>query len=483
MYLNRLLTIFAATVISMTALTSCVVLNEDQPEVKRMLTVNESVNEQGYIVEKGYTMTDSEIFVCFYSRARILISEEKYNYSVEVPNGAYTLVVRIDVYGRPRGTYGEKLLVARLTTDMKLLPDASHGDSVAIAGDDITSVEYMVADNFELNPEFMTGTLFSKLMTDYGYRYGSSQCTWIFFDVDGNEIESTPKATTAAKAQPVFNVYGTPVNGSFVQQHVLTVTFDRRATADYAAQDAVVDADTPHDVEYVVLRNYVLNATANLGSYIQELLKDYGYIIAEAAYFTRACDDDGSVRNESKSISSLCTTEPFVEYYVDVAGYPRNGNYVREQVLTLTFKRIKSEKISEDDNFVLTADMPHRVKYKAMRNYVLNTQLSLSSYISGLMADYGYNTASTDCRLRFFDNSGNIKGESAKLSGTCTKEPYVQLFIEVNGYAKGGSYVSEPVLTLTFDRIESAEISLTDNFTFTSEMPHTVEYLVEKPTN
>lgn len=88
MYLNRLLTIFAATVISMTALTSCVVLNEDQPEVKRMLTVNESVNEQGYIVEKGYTMTDSEIFVCFYSRARILISEEKYNYSVEVPNGA-----------------------------------------------------------------------------------------------------------------------------------------------------------------------------------------------------------------------------------------------------------------------------------------------------------------------------------------------------------------------------------------------------------
>ena len=79
--------------------------------------------------------------------------------------------------------------------------------------------------------------------------------------------------------------------------------------------------------------------------------------------------------------------------------------------------------------------------------------------------------------------SGNIKGESAKLSGTCTKEPYVQLFIEVNGYAKGGSYVSEPVLTLTFDRIESAEISSTDNFTFTSAMPHTVEYLVEKPTN
>ncbi len=81
MYLNRLLTIFAATVISMTALvTSCVVLNEDQPEVKRMLTVNESVSEQGYIVEKGYTMTDSEIFVCFYSRARILIFEEKFTF-------------------------------------------------------------------------------------------------------------------------------------------------------------------------------------------------------------------------------------------------------------------------------------------------------------------------------------------------------------------------------------------------------------------
>ncbi len=80
MYLNRLLTIFAATVISMTALTSCVVLNEDQPEVKRMLPVNESVSEQGYIVEKGYTMTDSEIFVCFYSRARILIFEEKFTF-------------------------------------------------------------------------------------------------------------------------------------------------------------------------------------------------------------------------------------------------------------------------------------------------------------------------------------------------------------------------------------------------------------------
>jgi len=477
MKLSRLLSVFLLAAVGFA---SCVETDNDAPApAAQTVTITSSINVSNYVSGYGYIASDFERYILCYNRSGHLTDELKYSgSSFQLPAGVYAVALRFDIYGKPRNIAAtENMLIARLTFERVSLSDISDGVLQATV-DNVSSVEYVADEYYSMDSSFSIDS--ASLLRDYGYMIIETKQQWNFLDDDGNRSEELPKAVSAAFSQPYFECYGYRLkSGDYTKVHVLTIFFEKKPSKYYSDTSRRVTLADPHEVEFYVPRNYVLNVNTSIGSIVSELMTVHGYNVYSTAIYARYITADGVVESQIPVTTSMSTTLPYVQYYAEVKGYPKNGQIVSEDVLVIEFGKLKSEELSGENPFVLDA-APYQVSYIAPRNYMLKINTSIGGLINDLLAEKGYSLYQTKYMLRFYDKAGTLKGECALSSTTGTTEPFTEVYVEVFAYPKGGKIENKKAMSLTFGPFNSADISTAENgFAITGQTPYKVEYFVE----